>query len=229
MLPKYRRFKSWSLPSKWSFISAIFGIPLAIVSILLTFDFSEQPTSCSTIENKYDNYDEIRGLVCRSMIELSTNAIWLENIIIAREKNTDAPDGKIVTTNLKYIIENHFDFLMRYSYLENERFYRYFILFSQLASEANETYQHFILWNRTDKLSYTTYDLIFMNESFRWYLEAHAADVLSKEHYEFVMARPLSDSIQQIGYTPVKMKVTSNLDAEGKPILEFNHMLSIMD
>jgi hypothetical protein len=219
MIPSYKQYRTWSLPSKWTFWSAIIGLPVGIVSLLVTFFPLSKPDAGDA---------ERRLLLFRVAQELRYNHAWLSEVALAVTAKSEAfPAGSLKTDALVDLANREHQQVVKGAYGEEKHIYQEILRLKDwgVALSSPQSYsqvQALESWSTN-----TLHDILFLNEFLRWYLSP-----LIMENMDQTQLRSLGwdsfpgDHFEIRGINELKMKEFTDGDV---PITDFGDYLGLLD
>lgn len=219
MLPSRHQYYKWSLPSKWSFWAAIVGIPIGIVSLILTL----WPLVAS---------DPVIAERQRSLLkaaqELRHNHEWLTELSHSiRSRSEQVPTGALKVDGLLQLIETHHDWLLRAAYGEEKYMHQHALMLRDLSLRLGSPESKSALATTLRKLDYTLDDIHFLNNFLFWYIKPHVVENLSSTQLYSLGWNGLPTDHFEVstGVQPDMRRFVH----DGKPIVEYVTYLGLID
>lgn len=219
MLPSRRQYRKWSLPTKWSFWGAVIGVPIGILSILVTMWPLATPDSTIAERNE---------LRLQTAQEMRYNHGWLSELAKSlRNSSESMPVGSIKVDGLLQLVEHHHDWLLGDAYGEEKYVYQLSLRLRDLAIRLGTPHSRQALVTTPSSLHYTVDDLHFLNNFLFWYLRPHISENLTQAQlYLLGWHGFLGDTYTApFGDTP-KMKKFVH---DGQPIVGYLMYLGLID
>lgn len=219
MLPSRRQYSKWVLPTKWSFWAAVVGIPVGIVSLILTL----LPLTASdpVIAERQ------RGLL-KAAQELRHNDEWLSELSQSiRGRSERVPTGSLKVDGLLQLIEAHPDWLLGSAYGEEKYMHQHALMLRDLSLRLGSPESKSALAGTLRRLEYTLDDIHFLNNFLFWYIKPHVVENLSSAQlYSLGWNGLPTDRFEVPAGTQPDMK---RFKHDGKPIVEYLVYLGLID
>lgn len=219
MVPTRTQFRKWSLPAKCSYVGAVIGIPLAVLSILL-----------GALTTLWPDPQQVktRSLVFRVAQELRYNSNWLRDVLVATESgDISFPSGFIRTEGLIHLMEQEHDKATQWSYGEEKYIYQHALHLNTLGNALGIVRTKEDLLRFYANSEHNLADTIFLNDFLRWYLAPLFEDTLNTRQVS-------SLGWGAFGYDRFRVEDVNGTDRRcffdgQKPVVEFSHYLGLID
>lgn len=218
MLPSRRQYDKWSLPSKWAFCSAIIGIPLSALSLVL-----------SLLQQNIIDDEKIQRV--RSILqvthELHYNDEWLSNTAIAYKENRLAlPSGELKTNALMKFMEHEYDHIIMSAYGEEKHVYQLALLLHDLGSSLRSPKSAEDINKFNMRSEQTLHDVLFLNNFLLWYIQPIILDAFEDRNlHSLIWGLPKIKSKVK-GITVFGMR---HFIDDGEPITDYVDYLGAID
>lgn len=218
LFPNRKQYKKWSLPNKWSFWAAFFGLPIAVISLF---------SSSFPILDRDDSLREKYQFKFQVTEELEYNIYWLVKEAEAKNKNQPIPIGMLKTKAFLKLIDNEYINISKHSYGEEKQLYQLALALNDLSAEINKNSSKSGLKSFEKRSDFNIHDVLFLNKFFLWYLRHFFGEVPVGSGLEKLWVPPPKHDVFYISEA-VKPKFKYFL-YEGKPILSFTDFLGLID
>jgi hypothetical protein len=220
MLPSRQQYRKWSLPTRWSFVAAVIGVPVGVVSLALT----ALPLVCSDGSTE----KERARLLLQTAQELRYNHVWLSAVAIAHaERVSTIPTGSVRSKALISLIQREHGKVIEGAYGEQKHVYQLALRLEDLGTALGspKTSSQLAKFNR--RSDYTLHDIHFLNNFLFWYMSPLLIkEVEEAELYSLGWSGLPNSSFRIDSLKRLAMK--HFLD-EGAPITEYQDYLGRID
>jgi hypothetical protein len=221
LFPTTFQYRKWTLPTKWSFWSAVVGIPSGLMG-LVALVFTIFPLIS-------DSQRDLHSLeFFKAAQELRYNREYLSTLSTAIKSNAyQLPPGSIKAVATLQLFDKHFELITRFAHGEQKHLYQLSLKLKDLGDQISRASKPFDLKNSFAESEFSLDDVMFLNEFLLWYLMPTIEEKLSNEQKRAFgpLDMPGSTFIAS-GTKALNLRYFQN---DGKPITEFVDYLGLID
>lgn len=220
MLPSFKQYYKWSLPSKWGFWSAVIGIPASIFSIWITY----WPPK----NNDERELQAVGQLTFQTAQDLRGNREYLCDLYTAYGKGLiEYPPGHLKTEALGQLVLRDHEKVTESAYGEEKYIYQLAQLLGDIGTALGSPKSSKDVRRFLNASSMTLHDVAFLNDFLNWHL------------YPLINGRLTERQLYSLGWNGIpgkKFSLCNNQKPDmkyflldGQPIEEFVDYLGLID
>lgn len=219
MIPSLKQYRAWSLPSKWTFWSAVIGLPVGIISLLITIFPLSKPDTMEA---------ERRLLLFRVAQELRYNHEWLSEVAIGLYTRSKVlPVGSLKTDALVDLVNQEHQQIVKGAYGEEKHIYQEVLRLNDWGVAFGSPHNYSQIQAIERRSIFTLHDILFLNEFLRWYLKPLMLEQLDPTQLRSLGWNPFpGDRFEICGMNQLQMKIFTD---GGVPISDFVDYLGLID